>query len=68
MSDKRSVEAGAVSFSERLTNSQHFAGLFRDGMSLVDETASYLDGSGRLESQPFAGRPGVSQAGGSSPA
>jgi regulator of CtrA degradation len=51
MSDKRSVEAGAVSFSERLTNSQHFAGLFRDGMSLVDETASYLDGSGRLESK-----------------
>jgi regulator of CtrA degradation len=51
MSDKRSVEAGAVSFSERLTNSQHFAALFRDGMALVDETASYLDGSGRLESK-----------------
>ena len=51
MSDKRSVEAGAVSFTERLTSSQHFAALFRDGMALVDETASYLDGSGRLESK-----------------
>jgi regulator of CtrA degradation len=51
MSDKRSVEEGAVSFSERLASSQHFAALFRDGMALVDETASYLDGSGRLESK-----------------
>src|SRR5215813_11607303 len=51
MSDKRSVERGAVSFSERLASSQLFATLFRDGMALVDETASYLDGSGRLESK-----------------
>src|SRR5579872_6171263 len=51
MSDKRSVEVGAVSFSERLTNSQHFIALFRDGMALVDETATYLDGAGRLESK-----------------
>jgi regulator of CtrA degradation len=51
MSDKRSVEASAVSFSERLASSQSFAALFRDGMALVDDTASYLDGSGRLESK-----------------
>ena len=51
MSEKRSVEVGAVSFSERLAGSQLFAALFRDGMALVDETASYLDGSGRLESK-----------------
>ncbi|MFZ1150633.1 MAG: DUF1465 family protein [Xanthobacteraceae bacterium] len=51
MSDKRSVEAGAVSFSERLASSQLFVALFRDGMALVDDTASYLDGSGRLESK-----------------
>jgi regulator of CtrA degradation len=51
MSDKRAMEAGAVSFSERLANSQVFATLFRDGMSLVEETASYLDGSGRQESK-----------------
>src|SRR6202451_2451210 len=51
MSDKRVMEAGAVSFSERLANSQICATLFRDGMALVEETASYLDGSGRLESK-----------------
>ena len=51
MSDKRAIEAGAVSFSERLANSQVFAVLFRDGMALVEETATYLDGSGRQESK-----------------
>jgi regulator of CtrA degradation len=51
MSEKRSIEAGAVSFSERLANSQVFATLFRDGMALVEETASYLDGAGRQESK-----------------
>jgi regulator of CtrA degradation len=51
MSEKRATEAGAVSFSERLANSQVFATLFRDGMALVEETASYLDGSGRNDSK-----------------
>jgi regulator of CtrA degradation len=51
MSEKRASEAGAVSFSERLASSQVFATLFRDGMALVEETASYLDGAGRTESK-----------------
>jgi regulator of CtrA degradation len=51
MSEKRSIEAATVSFSERLANSQVFATLFRDGMALVEETASYLDGAGRTESK-----------------
>ncbi len=51
MSEKRASEAGAVSFSERLANSPVFATLFRDGMALVEETASYLDGAGRQESR-----------------
>jgi regulator of CtrA degradation len=51
MSDKRTSDAGAVSFSERLANSQVFTTLFRDGMALVEETASYLDGLGRQESK-----------------
>jgi regulator of CtrA degradation len=51
MSDKRASEAGAVSFGERLASSQVFATLFRDGMALVEETASYLDGSGRTDSK-----------------
>ena len=41
----------AVSFGERLANSQAFADLFRDGMALVEETATYLDGAGRAESK-----------------
>jgi regulator of CtrA degradation len=51
MSDKRMVEAGAVSFSERLANSPVFFALFRDGMALVEETAAYLDGQGRQEAR-----------------
>src|SRR5438128_9090587 len=41
----------SVSFGERLAASQAFADLFRDGMALVEETASYLDGPGRKDSK-----------------
>src|ERR1700739_2157347 len=51
MSEKRASEASTVSFSERLASSQVFASLFRDGMALVEETASYLAGTGRSESK-----------------
>ena len=51
MSEKRLVQNGAVSFSERLASSPAFAVLFRDGMALVEETAGYLDGPGRRESR-----------------
>jgi regulator of CtrA degradation len=51
MSEKRMLETAPVSFSERLANSQVFATLFRDGMALVEETATYLDGAGRTESK-----------------
>src|ERR1044072_8393373 len=44
-------EAKPVSFGERLANSQMFSDLFREGMALVEETASYLDGPGRQESK-----------------
>jgi regulator of CtrA degradation len=40
-----------VSFGARLAASPSFAALFRDGMKLVEETASYLDGPGRKESK-----------------
>ena len=51
MFDKSANEAGPVSFGQRLANSEVFAALFRDGMALVEETASYLDGPGRAESK-----------------
>jgi regulator of CtrA degradation len=43
-----------VSFAERVTGSQAFVDLFRDGMLLVEETAAYLDGPGRRESKKLS--------------
>src|SRR4030088_2156797 len=54
MSEQMANEAQPVSFGARLACSQVFADLFRDGMSLVEETASYLDGPGRQESKRLA--------------
>src|ERR1700693_5643406 len=51
MAEKSMNELQPVSFGARLANSQVFADLFRDGMGLVEETASYLDGAGRQESK-----------------
>ena len=41
----------STAFGEKLASSQAFAVLFRDGMALVEETATYLDGPGRQESK-----------------
>ena len=54
MSEKSASEAEPVSFGERLATSQVFAVLFKDGMSLVEETATYLDGPGRQDSKKLA--------------
>src|SRR6476659_4953061 len=51
MSEKSAHGTGPVLFSEKLANSQAFAGMFKEGMALVEETASYLDGPGRQESK-----------------
>ena len=51
MAEKSVNELQPVSFGARLANSQVFADLFRDGMALVEETATYLDGPGRQESK-----------------
>jgi regulator of CtrA degradation len=51
MSERPARGAGPVSFSERLASSQAFAVLFKEGMALVEETASYLDGPGRQDSK-----------------
>ena len=51
MSEKSLSETQPVSFGERLASSQAFADLFRDGMALVEETATYLDGPGRQQSK-----------------
>jgi regulator of CtrA degradation len=51
MSEKSLSETQPVSFGERLAGSQAFSDLFRDGMALVEETATYLDGPGRQQSK-----------------
>ena len=51
MSDQTADAAVPVSFGERLAGSQAFSSLFREGMTLVEETAAYLDGPGRSESK-----------------
>ena len=50
MSEKSVQDSGPVLFKEKLANSQAFLNLFKDGMTLVEETAAYLDGPGRKES------------------
>ena len=51
MSEKSAQDAGPVLFGEKLASSQAFAALFKEGMGLVEETASYLDGPGRQDSK-----------------
>jgi regulator of CtrA degradation len=51
MSDKSAQGVEPVSFSEKLASSQAFGALFKEGMGLVEETASYLDGPGRQDSK-----------------
>jgi regulator of CtrA degradation len=43
--------AKTVSFAQRLASSDAFKNLFREGMSLVEDSAAYLDGPGRAESK-----------------
>src|SRR5512140_163611 len=49
MSEKLAGET--VAFGQRLAASQAFSVLFREGMALVEETAAYLDGSGRQDAK-----------------
>ena len=51
MADMSRMDAEPVRFGEKLASSQVFSALFREGMALVEETASYLDGDGRLEAK-----------------
>ncbi len=42
---------GTVHIAHHLASSDNFQSLFQEGMSLVEETAMYLDGSGREEAK-----------------
>jgi regulator of CtrA degradation len=62
MSDKLAKASGPLSFGARLAGSQAFSGLFREGMALVEETASYLDGPGRKDSKTLERRAALAYA------
>src|ERR1700686_1149164 len=62
MAEKSGNELQTVSFGARLANSQVFADLFRDGMALVEETATYLDGPGREQSKKLERAPALAYA------
>ncbi|MDR4307141.1 DUF1465 family protein [Chelatococcus sambhunathii] len=54
--DRIEQQSDVATFGVRLVGSAGFTALFREGMALVEETAAYLDGDGRMESRRL-GRP-----------
>ncbi len=52
-SDNNSVSE-TVNFVEFFAASNQFQSLFNEGMGLVEETANYLDGDGRVESRELS--------------
>jgi regulator of CtrA degradation len=48
-----------VSFGERFAASDQFDTIFKEGMALVERTASYLDGPGRKEARQLRGPAGL---------
>ena len=45
------TESVTIPFGERYAGSENFSAVFREGMALVEETASYLDGEGRRDAK-----------------
>jgi regulator of CtrA degradation len=60
MRDMRNTNdnSGAINFLSRFQNSDQFDKIFKEGMGLVEETANYLDGQGRVDSRVLD-RPGT---------
>jgi regulator of CtrA degradation len=58
----RVPERATATFGERLAGSEGFKAMFREGMALVEETATYLDGEGRRESRLLTRTPSLAYA------
>jgi regulator of CtrA degradation len=59
MRDQRNTNSsGTVNFLSRFQHSDKFDKIFKEGMGLVEETANYLDGQGRVDSRVLD-RPGT---------
>ncbi len=58
MRDKRRAAEGTLSFYSAFQGSDQFEKVFKEGMGLVEETANYLDGQGRVDARALD-RPGA---------
>jgi regulator of CtrA degradation len=56
------AQDGLILLSEHFTSSTAFQALFRSGMDLVEETAAYLDGAGRIEAKALERSAGLTYA------
>ena len=54
--------AGAASFAQGFVTSEAFRALFKEGMTLVEEAAAYLDGTGREEARGLDRMPALAYA------
>lgn len=52
--DSKILPEEPAAFGPRFAESATFKSLFREGMALVEETATYLDGDGRKESKQLS--------------
>jgi regulator of CtrA degradation len=52
--DEKQQQSQAVPIGPRIVASGGFDSLYRDGMSLIEDVAAYLDGDGRTESRHLA--------------
>jgi regulator of CtrA degradation len=51
MRDQVALKSGTIDFLAKFTDSEQFEKTFKEGMSLVEETANYLDGEGRIDAR-----------------
>jgi regulator of CtrA degradation len=54
MSETSLLKIAPVAFGERLADSKAFLALFHEGMILVEDVASYLDGQGRDDAKSLS--------------
>ncbi len=60
--DSNVKESETISFGERFVSSECFNEIFKEGMSLVEETANYLDTDGRREAKALTQTSSLSYA------
>ncbi len=56
------LDVDPVRFGQSFVNSEAFKALFQEGMELVEETASYLDGAGREDSRALSRQTSIAYA------